>query len=71
MGAWAPERLLTQFVMSWRLGKRVGGKFHSQKGAESVRALEDWLRKNLDATYEDRSLAQSLLDDLLSALGGK
>lgn len=40
-------------------GKPVGGRFHTQKGQESVRALENWLKANPNATYRDRLVAQS------------
>jgi hypothetical protein len=50
-------------------GRAVAGRFHSRKGQEYARALENWLRVNPDAPYRDRIVAQSLLDDLRSALG--
>jgi len=52
-------------------GQAVGGKFHTQKGTEYARALENWLGKNPGASSADRTAAQSILDDLRSALGGK
>ena len=52
-------------------GQAVGGKFHTQKGQEYSRALESWLGKNPNAAAGDRSAAQSMLDDLRNALGGK
>jgi Flp pilus assembly pilin Flp len=52
-------------------GQPVGGKFHTQKGQEYARALENWLAKNPSASAADRSAAQSILDDLRNALGGK
>lgn len=52
-------------------GQAVGGRFHSQKGAEYVRALEKWLGKNPDASARDQLVARSILDDLRSALGGR
>jgi RHS repeat-associated protein len=51
-------------------GRSVGGRFHGQKGTEYARALENWLRANPNAPYRDRVVAQSVLDDLRSALGG-
>ncbi len=51
-------------------GQPVGGAFHSQKGADYARGLENWLRANPNAPYRDRVVAQSILDDLRSALGG-
>jgi hypothetical protein len=50
--------------------EKVGGVFHSQKGADYARGLENWLRANPDAPYRDRVVAQSLLDDLRSAMAG-
>jgi hypothetical protein len=49
----------------------VGAKFHRLKGEESARGLQNWLDRNPNAPYHDRLVAQSVLDDLLSALGGK
>ena len=51
-------------------GQAVGGRFHSQKAADYARGLENWLRGNPNAPYQDRLVAQSVLDDLRSALGG-
>jgi RHS repeat-associated protein len=52
-------------------GQAVGGRFHTQKGTEYSRALENWLSRNPNASAADRSAAQSLLDDLRNALGGQ
>ncbi|GAA5039764.1 hypothetical protein GCM10025738_30750 [Microbacterium fluvii] len=51
-------------------GVATGGKMHSTKAQESVNGLQNWLKKNPDASYSDRLVAQSLLDDLRDALGG-
>jgi len=51
-------------------GQAVGGRFHAQKGQEYARALEKWLSKNPGASAGDRAAAQSILNDLRSALGG-
>ena len=51
-------------------GEAVGGRFHTQKGAEYARALVKWLSDNPGAPNRDRVVAQSLLHDLRSALGG-
>jgi hypothetical protein len=51
-------------------GEKVGGVFHSQKGADYARGLQNWLRANPDAPYRDRVAAQSILDELRSVLGG-
>jgi len=52
-------------------GAPVGGKFHLQKGQESIRALENWLKGNPNASYRDRVVAESLLNDLRRAVGGE
>jgi RHS repeat-associated protein len=49
-------------------GQPVGGTFHTIKAQETVNALTKWLTKNPNASYVDRLVAQSLLDDLLDAL---
>jgi RHS repeat-associated protein len=54
-----------------RTGRPVGGTFHSQKAREYITALENWLRRNPTASHYDRMVAQSLRDDLASALAGK
>jgi hypothetical protein len=51
-------------------GLPTHGRFHSQKAREYVNALSKWLKNNPNAPYPDRLVAQSLLDDLTSALGG-
>jgi len=50
-------------------GEPTGGKFHTIKGNESINGLNNWLARNPDASYADRLVAQSLLDDLRNALG--
>jgi hypothetical protein len=52
-------------------GNAVGGKFHTQKGREYAQALQNWLGRNTNATASDRSAAQTILNDLQSALGGR
>lgn len=49
-------------------GQATAGKFHMQKAEETIRGLQRWLRNNPNASYHDRLVAQSLLDDLLDAL---
>lgn len=49
-------------------GSPVGGRFHTQKGIESVRALENWLAKNPTASEYDRMVAKSLGDELKPVL---
>jgi hypothetical protein len=51
-----------------RTGQPTGGRMHLQKGRESVRALENWLRRNPNASSADRGVARQLLDDLRKAL---
>jgi hypothetical protein len=50
-------------------GLATGGRFHSQKGTEYIRALQNWLAKNPNASHYDRMVAESLKNDLLNALG--
>ena len=50
-------------------GEATAGRFHIQKAEETVRGLQRWLQKNPTASSFDRLVAQSLLNDLLSALG--
>lgn len=52
-------------------GQPSAGKWHIQKGEESVRALENWIKQNPNASPSDRLKAQSLRDELLDALRGK
>ena len=49
-------------------GQPVGGKFHTIKAQETVNGLTNWLKNNPNASYSDRLVAQSLIDDLLGAL---
>jgi hypothetical protein len=48
----------------------VGNRFHSTKGQETLRGLENWMRRNPDALYHDRLVAQSLADELTAVLRG-
>lgn len=50
-------------------GEAVGGSFHSQKGADSIRALEKWLGNNPTARPGDRTAAENVILDLRNALG--
>ncbi|MEK6747634.1 MAG: RHS repeat-associated core domain-containing protein [Pseudomonadota bacterium] len=50
-------------------GLPTHGTFHSQKGEQYTNALNNWLRKNPDASYHDRLVAESLKRDLQNALG--
>lgn len=49
-------------------GNPVGGKFHTQKGIETLKGLENWLARNPNASQYDRIVARSLADELKSAL---
>lgn len=49
-------------------GRLTGGLGHITKARGEIRGLRNWLRRNPDAPYRDRLIAQSLLDDLLDAL---
>jgi hypothetical protein len=49
-------------------GCPVGGRWHTQKGWDYVRALQRWLQQNPNASASDRQAAQDILDDLLDAL---
>jgi hypothetical protein len=51
-------------------GAQVGGRGHIQKGEEYSRGLTNWLAKNPTASEADRAAAQTIIDDLASALGG-
>jgi len=50
---------------------KVGGRIHTQKGEDSIRALERWLARNPAADAGDRAAAQAIIDDLKNALSGK
>jgi hypothetical protein len=54
-----------------RDGSKVGGRQHSQKADDSVRALDKWLAKNPGARPGDRAAAQNVMRDMENALGGK
>jgi hypothetical protein len=54
-----------------RTGEPTNGRWHFQKALDSSRALQNWLKRNPSASFHDRLVAQSLLDDLLNALAGK
>lgn len=51
-------------------GAHVGGRGHIQKGREYKRGLENWLDRNPEASDEDKQIAQTIIDDLDSALKG-
>jgi RHS repeat-associated protein len=52
-------------------GQPVGGAFHSQKAADSIRSLERWLSNNPAARPGDRAAAENVIRDMSNALGGR
>jgi len=66
LGNWADVSTWTSGIIT---GQPTGGHFHRIKAKETVNGLVDWLRRIPNATAHDRLVAQSLLDDLLDALG--
>ena len=50
-------------------GQAVGGRFHSQKGTDSIRALEKWLGSNPKASLADRAATENIILDMRNALG--
>ncbi|EGG78634.1 Filamentous hemagglutinin [Gluconacetobacter sp. SXCC-1] len=52
-------------------GEGVGGKFHSEKAENYVRALESWLNTHPNALTTDKMAAQNVLRDLKNSLEGK
>lgn len=51
-------------------GVPTAGRMHSIKGQERLNGLNKWLRRNPDAPYHDRLVAQSLADELSLVLRG-
>ena len=49
------------------VGGPTNGTWHLVKGAESARGLTNWLARNPGAPFQDRLVAQSVLDELTSA----
>jgi hypothetical protein len=50
------------------VGEPVKGVWHSQKGEESVRSLETWLKNNPTASSGDRAAAENVIKDLKDSL---
>jgi hypothetical protein len=48
----------------------TGGRMHTIKGQETLNGLNNWLRRNKDADYYDRLVAQGLADKLSLVLRG-
>jgi len=51
-----------------KTGKPVGGSWHSQKGRDSIRNLNKWLKNNPTASAGDRAAAENIILDLRNAL---
>lgn len=51
------------------IGQPAAGRFHGQKGWEYERALRNFLLRNPSASYRDRLVAQSLVDELRAGRG--
>lgn len=49
-------------------GLPTQGKMHLIKGRETLRGLENWLRRNPEASASDRQVAQSMVTELKDAL---
>ena len=74
-GTTNPNRIGTGTTMDavryeLQTGQQVFGRTHILKAEESVQGLQNWLKASPDAPYYDRLVGQSILDDLLGALGG-
>jgi len=52
-------------------GLPTKGKFHIQKARESISFFRKWLRNNPGASSDDRTVAQTVLDDLRNASAGE
>ena len=50
-------------------GSQVGGRFHTQKAQDSIRALQRWSNKNPTARPGDRAAAENVIRDRQNALG--
>jgi hypothetical protein len=51
-------------------GQATGRRSHITKARETIRGLQNWLRRNSDASPADRAVAQDLIDQLKDALRG-
>ena len=51
-------------------GEKVGNRFHSQKAQDSIRELQNWIRRNPTASKTDIAAAENTISDLRSALSG-
>ncbi len=46
-------------------GVPTGGRMHTIKEQETLNGLNNWLRRNKDADYDGRLVAQSLADGVV------
>lgn len=51
--------------------QKVGNKWHLEKTSKTIKYLEDWLKKNTQATPGDRAAAENVLSDMKDAIGQK
>lgn len=52
-------------------GQQVGGRWHKQKGQDTVNGLVKWLKENPNASDADKNMANAILEDLRNALAGR
>ncbi|MDP8927778.1 MAG: hypothetical protein M3O70_04155 [Actinomycetota bacterium] len=50
-------------------GQPTYGRWHTQKAEDSLRGMENWLRRNPDASPSDRAIAEREIANLRDALG--
>ena len=50
-------------------GQPTKGRWHTQKGEETISRLSKWLRENPEASPGDRAAAENVIKDLENALG--
>jgi hypothetical protein len=51
-------------------GLPTEGTFHTTKAQETITGLTKWIKNNPNASYQDKIVANSLLNDLQNALRG-
>lgn len=49
-------------------GNSVGGKFHTLKGKQEVKAISNWIKNHPDALKTDIEAAENMLKDLQNIL---
>ena len=52
-------------------GQQVGGRTHTEKAQNYIKALGKWLKNNTDASGGDKSAAENVMQDMINALNGK